>query len=227
MPGAGLPPLGFAGPPYHPAGVRPAGNDIPGRNKPAGGLWLAPVTRAPGGGITGTAWTRYCERNHHLHAGPQPGARLTLVPLRATARVAAVSGPGDFSALAADAGTVTNPPQSLAGAAGLDWEGVRRLADAVWLTSDGVASLGGFGDPFYWWDAETVIVLQPGVLAAPGCVLARPAPSRGRRGQPAYAPAEPQDPAAAAARGFTAGREPPPAPSPGRRGPGLAPEPGR
>jgi hypothetical protein len=115
-----------------------------------------------------------------------------VVPLRTAARVAVVSGPDDFSALAAAAGTVTTRRDALAGHIELDWDGVARCADAVWLTSAGLARLGGLGDPFYWWNAETVVVLDPAAVAPPGPVLARSAAARrgrGRAREPVYEPA--------------------------------------
>jgi hypothetical protein len=190
--GGALPQLAFAGSPVEPAAIAPGRQAGPGRNKPAGGLWLSPVTRDSGGRIAGTAWTRWCERDYPGHPAVRRGARLTVVPLRTAARVAVVSRPGDFAALAAAAGTVTTRRHALAGPVELDWDGVARCADAVWLTFAGLASLGGMGDPFYWWNAETVVVLDPAAVAPLGPVLARSAAARrgrGRAREPVYEPA--------------------------------------
>jgi hypothetical protein len=98
--------------------------------------------------------------------------------LAKTCRVAVIAGPGDFAALAAAAGTVRSRQQGLAGPVELDWDSVPRVADAVWLTADGLVSLGGWGEPFYWWDAETIAVLRASALGQAADVLVRTSSER-------------------------------------------------
>lgn len=217
--GADLPDLGYAGPLFDPAAIVAARRQHPWRNKPSGGLWLSPVTRDADGRIAGTAWTRWCERCYPRHRTVWPGAALTVVPLRPSARVAVVSGLADFSALSDVAGTVPTWPDALTGPFELDWDGVAGCADALWLNGDGVASLAGsMGEPFYWWSAETVVVLDPGAVGPPGPVFVRSAPARRARrsGQSSvYSPGCLVSGPAGPRRPLTAGLELPVAARPG------------
>jgi hypothetical protein len=89
---------------------------------------------------------------------------VSPVRLPAAARTVVISGQGEFAALAAAAGTVPGPAAGGSGPVGLDWAGAAAVADAVWLTRQGLIRLSGWGQPFYWWDVETVVVLNPQAL---------------------------------------------------------------
>jgi hypothetical protein len=159
-----IPEVAYVGRPVDRSEFVAAGQEPePGRNKPTGGLWLSPVRR-DGGRMVGTAWTEWCERHERHPARAPKETAVSPVRLAASARVAVISGPEDFAALAAAAGTRAGRAHALAGPVELDWAGVAVVADAVWLTKEGLYNLGGWGEPFYWWDVETVVVLNASAL---------------------------------------------------------------
>lgn len=159
-----IPEVAFAGRPLDRTAIVPAGQPEPGRNKPSGALWLSPICRDPLGRITGTEWTRWCHHNWRANPAARPDAMLTPVRLTPDARVAVVAGPEDFASLAKAAGTCATRESGLTGPVELNWAGVASIADAFWLTADGLFSLGGWGEPFYWWDTQTVVALSARAL---------------------------------------------------------------